>query len=703
MPWLTRPALFFAVKTTLAAFLALWLALEINLDRPAWALTTVFVASQLYSASTISKSLFRLLGTLLGGLFIFLIFPLTVAHPLLFSLVISLWVSGCLWLSLHDRTPKSYVFMLAGYSAAIMGFPEVYTPWGITSTVLSRIEEITLGIVCSSLIHGLLFPVSMRSLLEQSVTQWYLTGRRLCHDLLSGPVSAVSPEREAILTQMATAPQQVEILITHCVYEGDAARRLIRLASAQYQHLSYLIPTLTAIELRLQRLAARNILLPDYVAQGFQQFLQWLSDGEAPGDVIGIQLELTHRQAQVNAAWRAGELPVEHCLLLSGLLERMIDFVRIAGAYQSVSGMVSDLSGDTTLARGRRTHRFFDRGLIRLSALTAFCATFGSCLLWMGSGWRDGASAPVMAAILSSFFASLDTPLTSMKLFVRGVLIAIGISLVYVALLLPQATSFEALIICMAPGLIVLALTIARPATNLTGLSVAIQIPGLIGFGHHLQPDLVLLVNNAIASVTGVLFAAIATAIMRNKRPSWSARRAVRRGLRELLRFIKEIERNGSSLPARQRFISLMLDKVNMVLPRLRLDPQSDMSSAGMLLNEVWLGVNSFDYYARHRVLLGNYLLDSGAFFYELGRFLKQRLKSLQSAPHAELQQTLDLLLLQLEALALDDERLFTPLFHLFSVRLYLFPQLAWPEPTAGQRAALQQHALRLRTQPSQL
>jgi len=703
MPWLTRPALFFAVKTTLAAFLALWLALEINLDRPAWALTTVFVASQLYSASTISKSLFRLLGTLLGGLFIFLIFPLTVAHPLLFSLVISLWVSGCLWLSLHDRTPKSYVFMLAGYSAAIMGFPEVYTPWGITSTVLSRIEEITLGIVCSSLIHGLLFPVSMRSLLEQSVTQWYLTGRRLCHDLLSGPVSAVSPEREAILTQMATAPQQVEILITHCVYEGDAARRLIRLVSAQYQHLSYLIPTLTAIELRLQRLAARNILLPDYVAQGFQQFLQWLSDGEAPGDVIGIQLELTHRQAQVNAAWRAGELPVEHCLLLSGLLERMIDFVRIAGAYQSVSGMVSDLSGDTTLARGRRTHRFFDRGLIRLSALTAFCATFGSCLLWMGSGWRDGASAPVMAAILSSFFASLDTPLTSMKLFVRGVLIAIGISLVYVALLLPQATSFEALIICMAPGLIVLALTIARPATNLTGLSVAIQIPGLIGFGHHLQPDLVLLVNNAIASVTGVLFAAIATAIMRNKRPSWSARRAVRRGLRELLRFIKEIERNGSSLPARQRFISLMLDKVNMVLPRLRLDPQSDMSSAGMLLNEVWLGVNSFDYYARHRVLLGNYLLDSGAFFYELGRFLKQRLKSLQSAPHAELQQTLDLLLLQLEALALDDERLFTPLFHLFSVRLYLFPQLAWPEPTAGQRAALQQHALRLRTQPSQL
>jgi len=703
MPWLTKPAVFFAVKTTLAAFLALWLALEINLDRPAWALTTVFVASQLYSASTISKSLFRLLGTLLGGVFIFLLFPLTVAHPLLFSFCIALWVSGCLWLSLHDRTPKSYIFMLAGYSAAIIGFPEVYTPWGITSTLLSRIEEITLGIVCSSLVHGLLFPVSMRSLLEQSVTQWYLTGRKLCHDLLSGPVTEVSPEREAILTRMATAPQQVEILITHCVYEGDAARRLIRLVTAQYQHLSYLIPTLTAIELRLQQLAARNLPLPDYVALSFQQFLQWLSEGEAPGDVIGIQLELTHCQAEVNAAWRSGELATGHALLLSGLLERMCDFVRIAGAYQSVNGMVSDLSGDTTLARGKRTHRFFDKGLIRLSALTAFCATFGACLLWQGSGWHDGASAPVMAAILSSFFASLDTPLTSMKLFVRGVLLAIAVSIIYVALLLPQATSFEALIICMAPGLIVLGLMIARPSSNLIGLSVAIQIPGFIGLEHDLKPDLVQLVNNAIASVTGVLIAAIMTAIMRNKRPSWSARRAVRRGLRELLRFIKEIERNGSSLPARQRFISLMLDKVNMVLPRLRLDPQSDMSSAGMLLNEVWVGVNSFDYYARHRVLLSDYLLDSSGFFYELGQFLRQRLKSLQSVPHAGLQQALDLLLLQLEPLALRDERLFTPLFHLFSVRLYLFPQLAWPVATAGQLAALQQHALRLQSQPSRL
>ncbi|WP_313688477.1 FUSC family protein [Pantoea sp.] len=696
MPWFSKNAVFFAVKTCLAAFLALYFALELNLDKPAWALTTVFVSSQLYSASTISKSVFRLMGTLLGGVFIFFIFPLTVEHPLLFSLCVSLWVSVCLYLSLHDRTPKSYVFMLAGYSAAIMGFPEVTTPLAITNTVLSRIEEITLGIVCSSLVHGLLFPVSMRSLLEQSVSQWYLNGRKLCSDLLSGIPTDKSPERDDILIRMATNPQQVEILITHCVYEGDAARRLIRLVSVQYQHLSYLIPTLIAIEIRLQKLSALQITFPENVAQTFRQFLLWLHDGEAVGETSDIQQALATCQKELNETWRLGELPTESHLLLIGVLERLTDFVRIAGAYQSVGGLVSDLSGDTTLARGKRTHRFFDKGLIRLSALTAFCATFGSCLVWMATGWRDGASAPVMAAILSSFFASLDTPLTSMKLFVRGVIVAIFISVIYVAILLPQATSFEALMICLAPGLVLLGLMIARPTTNMIGLSVAIQIPGFIGLGHHLRPDLVALTNTAISSMTGVLFAVILTAILRNKKPSWTARRAVRIGLRELLRFIKETERNGSSLLGRQRFIGLMLDKLNVVLPRLRLDPQPDMTSAGMLLNEVWLGVNSFDYYARHKDLLAKYHLDSGQMFHELGLFLKRRLKSLQTTPHPDLLDEIDTLLLMLERLAMWDESLLTPMFHLASVRLYLFPQHAWPVMNARQAELMQQKMYRL-------
>ncbi|KAF0855959.1 FUSC family protein [Pantoea dispersa] len=681
MKWFSRSAVLFSAKTCLAAFLAFYLALELNLDKPAWSLTTVYVASQLYSASTVSKSVFRFFGTVLGGLFTLLIYPATVQSPMLFSLCISLWVAICLYLSLHDRTPKSYVFMLAGYSAAIMGFPDVTSPGAITYTVISRIEEITVAIVCSSLVHRLIFPVSMRHLLEQSVGLWYQNARKLCSELMTAMPAAKSLEREDILVQMANYPLNVETLITHCVYEGDAARRLVRLVSVQYQHLSYLIPTLTAIESRLNLLAQQQIRFPDYVATAFQQFLQWLNgDAQQP-----VRDRLTGAQEQLQQAWRAGRLNSEESILLIGLLERLLNFVRIADAYHSVSERVSDWTPAVKPGKASRAHKHVDKGLLLLSCFTAFIATFASCLFWIGSGWRDGSTAPMMAAVLCSFFAGLDSPIAPMKLFLKGVLISMAISLIYVTLLIPQAVTFEALVICLAPGLFALGLVIANPSTNLIGLIVATQIPGLIGMSHHFKPDLQLIVNAMISTLVGIAVALVLTLLIRNKRPAWTATRALRKGIRDLLQFITALRMNTATLTARQQFVARTLDRVNVILPRKRVDPAPELVAGGNLIAEAWLGANCYDYYTRHRHLLLANQIESAAMFHELSQFLKQRLKTLDSTPSPVLLHELDVLLLRLEAAAQQENALFAPLFHLFNIRLSLFPGARWPQPLAEQ------------------
>ena len=680
MKWFSRSAALFSAKTCLAAFLAFYLALELNLDKPAWSLTTVYVASQLYSASTVSKSVFRFFGTVLGGLFTLLIYPATVQSPMLFSLSISLWVAVCLYLSLHDRTPKSYVFMLAGYSAAIMGFPDVTSPDAITYTVISRIEEITVAIVCSSLVHRLIFPVSMRHLLEQSVGLWYQNARKLCSELMTAMPAAKSLEREDILVQMANYPLNVETLITHCVYEGDAARRLVRLVSVQYQHLSYLIPTLTAIESRLNLLAQQQIRFPDYVATAFQQFLQWLN-GDAQQPVRDC---LTGAQEQLQQAWRAGRLNSEESILLIGLLERLLNFVRIADAYHSVSERVSDWTPAVKPGKASRAHKHVDKGLLLLSCFTAFIATFATCLFWIGSGWRDGSTAPMMAAVLCSFFAGLDSPIAPMKLFLKGVLISMAISLIYVTLLIPQAVTFEALVICLAPGLFALGLVIANPSTNLIGLIVATQIPGLIGMSHHFKPDLQLIVNAMISTLVGIAVALVLTLLIRNKRPAWTARRALRKGIRDLLQFITALRMNTATLTARQQFVARTLDRVNVILPRKRADPAPDLVAGGNLIAEAWLGANCYDYYTRHRQLLLANHIESAAMFHQLSQFLRQRLKTLDSPPSPALLHELDVLLLRLEAAAQQENVLFAPLFHLFNIRLSLFPGARWPQPRAA-------------------
>ncbi|PBI79053.1 fusaric acid resistance protein [Rahnella victoriana] len=681
MKWLTKNAVLFSVKTCIAAFLALYIALELNLDKPAWSMVSVYVISQLYSASTLSKATYRFLGTVLGGVFIFLVYPFTVTDPVLFSLSVSLWVAFCLYLSLHDRTPKGYVFMLAGYSAAIMGFADVDTPLSITYTVISRVEEITVAIVCSSLIHMLVFPVRMRSLLENSVNNWYESAKKLCNELLTVNAKGPSPEREHILVQMANYPVSVEALITHCVFEGDSARRLIRLVMAQYQHLSYLIPTLTAIEKRLNLLAEQEIPFPDFVSATFSQFLLWLNSAELSGNAQGIQNEIRASQDKIKTLYENGDMTPEEGLLFTGLLERLQNFVHITESYYGVTERVSQISKEKKRGKLKLLlRRHTDEGMIMLSAFSAFAATMVGCLFWIGTGWRDGASAPMMAAVICSFFASLDSPIASIKVFLKGVLIAIIISVIYAVVFIPMAVTFESLIICLAPGLLALGLVIANPSTNFIGLIIATQIPGFIGMSHDFKPDLLVIVNAAISTIVGIVIALLTTALIRNKRPSWTAKRALRKGIKELLQFTSEIKINASSLLARQQYVGSMLDKVNIILPRNKVDPSPQVALGGNLITEIWLGVNCYDFYARHQDILKHHALGTEVLMFEINKYIRHRLKNIYIGPPDSLLNELNQVLLRLESLCRSDIELFTPLFHLFNIRMALYPTARWPE-----------------------
>ncbi|WP_369788569.1 FUSC family protein [Rouxiella sp. WC2420] len=679
MKWLTKNAFLFSVKTCIAAFLALYIALKLNLDKPAWSLTSVFIISQLYSASTLSKSVFRLLGTLLGGAFIFFIYPITVQHPLLFSVSVSLWIAFCLYLSLHDRTPKSYVFMLAGYSAAIMGFADVTSPLDITYTVISRIEEIAVAIVCSTLVHMIIFPVRMSTLLENSVNNWFESAKKICGDMLTRVSKEKSLEHENILIQMANYPVNVEVLITHCVYEGDSARTLIRMVTVQYQHLSYLIPTLSAIEKRLILLSDHGITFPNFVAETFSHFLIWLNNPQQFGDTTVLVDEMIASQESIKDLYIRGEMSAEEGLLLTGLVERLQNFIRIAHAYLAVKEKVNALGDERNPAKFKLFKKHADKGLIFLSSLTIFIVTMLCCLFWIGSGWKHGGTAPVMASIACSFFATQDSPIASLQVFLKAVIIAIAASLIYTLILIPTATSFEALVMCLVPGLLALGFVIANPATNIFGLIISTQIPSFMAMSHDFRPDPLTIINSAISTIVGILIAVLVTAIIRNKRPSWTAKRALRRGIKDLLQFTQAIKMNKSSLLGRQQYVAGMLDKVNIILPRIKVDPIPNVALGGNLITEIWIGVSVFDFYARHEELLRNNGIDTDALLFEINNYIKSRLKNIYVAPPPSLLGELNQLLLKLEPACRADMHLFMPLFYLFNIRMWLYSSERWP------------------------
>ena len=157
-----RPIIF-SVNCFIATILTLFIALSLDLKSPGWAMTTVYLTSQPLSGAMRAKAVYRVIGTFVGGVAMVAIVPNFVDAPELTALAIILWVALCLYLSLLDRTPRSYVFALSGYTAALIGFPSVLAPDGVFDIAVSRVEEIAIGTICAAIVHSLIFPKSALS------------------------------------------------------------------------------------------------------------------------------------------------------------------------------------------------------------------------------------------------------------------------------------------------------------------------------------------------------------------------------------------------------------------------------------------------------------------------------------------------------------------------------------------------------------
>ena len=161
MTWPTRSEWLYSLKCFAASMLALYVALKAGLPRPFWAMMTAYVVANPLAGAVRSKAVYRFAGTFLGAAASVVLVPNLANAPTLLALALALWVGVCLFISLQDRTPRSYVFMLAGYTAALIGFPSVERPDQLFDNALARVEEIGVGILCATLVHSLVLPTGL--------------------------------------------------------------------------------------------------------------------------------------------------------------------------------------------------------------------------------------------------------------------------------------------------------------------------------------------------------------------------------------------------------------------------------------------------------------------------------------------------------------------------------------------------------------
>lgn len=150
-------AIRYGIKFGLAGVLAVYLALLIRLQNPTWALFTVFVLMLAqYVGAVAEKSIFRFIGTVVGGVLGFLLTGSLEQNPVIYLTLVGAVVAFCTAMFGQSRYP--YAFLLCGMTTLVVVSNGIGNPEQSWTFMLDRIEEVSLGIMVTLVVHSVVWP-----------------------------------------------------------------------------------------------------------------------------------------------------------------------------------------------------------------------------------------------------------------------------------------------------------------------------------------------------------------------------------------------------------------------------------------------------------------------------------------------------------------------------------------------------------------
>ncbi len=559
-------ALLFSVKSFAAAMLAYYLALRIGLPKPYWAVVTVYIVSQTSAASSFSRGVYRFFGTLVGAAATVAIVPNFVNDPIVCSVALACWIGMCLYFSLLDRTPRAYAFVLAGYTASLIGFPSVSDPGAVFDTASVRVQEISLGILCAVLVHRFVQPKRMTGQFIGKLSATLRDARRFAGDALSGmPGEKGHGDRK----QLAADLLILQGLATHLPYDPAPVTPHGEKLRLIHDRLARLLPLAAEIEDRIHALGSGDHHAPEELALLLRDVAAWIPTVDAASR-DGIAVELMDRARKFRARMGAeAATPGERLAAnLAGHLAEMIgllhdcdqlgrDIVTVSGPREAVSLHWS------RRVTGYVYHR--DSLMAARSALGAIVGILSGCAFWIWSAWPEGGTAISILGVCCTLFGNFDAPAPFVIKYMVGLIYGVAISLAYSFIIFPRVTDFTVLVAVLAPALLLAGSLQARIPTTFMGLGITLTIPILSGLGSAYTGDFAQSLNMVIASFAAAGFGAFSMALFQTVPVDSAINRLLRVSRRDVRR--RALGRG----PNEAHWTSLLIDRTALLLPRLRM------------------------------------------------------------------------------------------------------------------------------------
>ncbi|WP_269790929.1 FUSC family protein [Stenotrophomonas sp. Iso1] len=555
----------FVLRATLSLFITGWLAMRLQLPQAGTAMLTTVIVMHRQSGMVLAKSFYRVLGTLIGAVAALAVVAAFPQQREPFLLVMALWIGACAAGATLHRNFKSYAFVLAGYTAAIIALPVITThPGNVFDSAVARITEVMLGLVVSAVISDTVLPVRLRDNLRNAVRNQYANFLEFVREALLGQLPRERMEQQHL--RMVRDAVALEDLRSAVIFEDPEARaRSLHLlqfnqgfmaASTSFQSLHHLINRL----MRQEAPVAAQALLVLYRPLGVA--LQ-SSPQELPADALAarirqVRLELPARgkalHAEIKDAAQAEDFEVG-----TGLLRR---FSQELESYIRARGQ---LLQRVAPSKGVERVRFV-RGNDRAGAMLAFVRTTTTMLLlgafWAATGWQMGANVMLLATIFSGLFATAPNAarVTSKVLF--GYIAGLAAGYVCAFEVLTRMDGYALLVASVLPFFIIGPYLTTRPKLALFGLGYTMALVNILTITNPMTFDPQRYFNDALSQIVGLGAAGVGFALLPPAVGSRWLRQRQMAALRALVRLAAQAPLPG----LRHHFESMSSDLVHQVV-----------------------------------------------------------------------------------------------------------------------------------------
>ena len=522
----SRTDLIFAVKTFIAMMMALYVAFSLDLTYPMWAAGTVIIIAQPYAGMVSSKALYRLIGTILGGILAIFFTPRLIDMPILFTCILSAWVGFCLYISLLDRTPRSYVFMLAGYTTVMIACSSIYNidSHSVFDMALSRVLEISIAVICSAVVSATIFPAHLGSQLQQRVQKTLDDTRDVFKHILTDTEHSQSYTQ--LLGGITRDTTDIHALAVHLAYESGELQGMTKPIQELLHQETMVVSNLVSMSERIFQLDQINRDYRHGLVILYEHVVKFL---RAQTDIQNDQLNQLPPEFEQDFDRLFGLITPEQTVMMNAFKMDIRHFIQNVMAVKLLWQLIQ--KGEKRIPSTIATittqypslHR--DHGIAVRSSLAAALATAVSFLLWIYSGWHAGYMMAQLTAVSACILSMLDNPIPALKTFIRGSVYAAVITIFYAFVIMPQVHDFWQLGLVLAPLTIYLASMFPTPMLMMLALPMLINFIMSLGLQNRYMMDAVTLIDTAMAGVMGPIISILAIYFIRAMSPEASARR----------------------------------------------------------------------------------------------------------------------------------------------------------------------------------